>query len=133
MSHLRIFQLYLRHQHYWWRVAKFWLMFSAQGLWAGRDFYHATPAVTRGLGFSCLIRTTPYNRLLWLPKGCGGPILTRTLTGSHSVSFYNTQDLFLPGSSWVHWVWNKLRFDCIENHKNQCCPQKSSFLLDIEI
>jgi hypothetical protein len=31
-------------------------MLGAQGLWAGRDLFRATPAVTRGLGFSGLIR-----------------------------------------------------------------------------
>jgi hypothetical protein len=39
-------------------------------------------------------------------RGCGGPILTRILTGLHTVTSYDTQgdveDLFLPGSSRVH-------------------------------
>jgi hypothetical protein len=55
----------------------------AQGLWAGRDLYHATPVVTRGLGFSGLIRrTTSFSRLLRHTRGCGGFILTWILTGT---------------------------------------------------
>jgi hypothetical protein len=58
-------------------------MLGAQGLSAGRDLYRATPAVTRDLGFSSLIRrTAPFSRLLRHAWGCGGPILTRILTGS---------------------------------------------------
>jgi hypothetical protein len=34
-------------------------LLGAQGLWAGRDLYRATPAVTRDLGFSGLIRKGP--------------------------------------------------------------------------
>jgi hypothetical protein len=45
-------------------------MLCAQGLWAGRDLYRATPAVTRDLGFSGLIR-----------RGCRGTLLTQILTG----------------------------------------------------
>jgi hypothetical protein len=56
-------------------------MLSAQGLWAGRDLYRATPTVTRDLGFSCLIwRTAPISHLLRHAWGCGGPILTWILT-----------------------------------------------------
>jgi hypothetical protein len=68
-----------------WRAAKFRLMLGAQGLWAGRDLYRATPAVTRELGFPGLIRrTAPFSRLLWHTRGCGGSILTRILTGEIS-------------------------------------------------
>jgi hypothetical protein len=57
-------------------------MLGAQGLWAGRDLYRATPAVTRDFGFSGLIRwTAPFSRLLRLTRGCGGSILTRIPTG----------------------------------------------------
>jgi hypothetical protein len=57
-------------------------MLGAQGLWAGRDLYCATPAVTRDLGFSGLIRrTAPFSSLLRHTRGCGGSILTRILTG----------------------------------------------------
>jgi hypothetical protein len=46
-------------------AAKFRPMFGAQGLWAGKDLYRTTPAVTRDLGFSGLIRrTAPFSRLL---------------------------------------------------------------------
>jgi hypothetical protein len=72
-------------------------------LWllAGRDLYRVTPAVTRGLGFSCLIRKMSpptrhkgmwriyskpdphdqFSRLLRHTMRCGGPILTQILTG----------------------------------------------------
>jgi hypothetical protein len=64
------------------RTAKFRLMLGAQGPWAGRDPYRATPAATRYLGFSGLIRrTAPFSRLLRHAWGCGGPILTRILAG----------------------------------------------------
>jgi hypothetical protein len=58
------------------------LLLGAQGLWAGRNLYRATPAVTRDLGFSGLIRrTASFSRLLRHAWGCRGPILTRILTG----------------------------------------------------
>jgi hypothetical protein len=69
---------------------KFRPMLGAQGLWAGRDLYRATPAVTRDLGFSGLIRrTAPFGRLLQHTRGCGGSILTRILTGSMMVQQMN--------------------------------------------
>jgi hypothetical protein len=72
-----------RRHHCRWRAAKFRPMLGAQGLWAGRDLYRATPAVTRDLGFSGLIRrTAPFSRLLRHTRGCGGSILTRILTGT---------------------------------------------------
>jgi hypothetical protein len=71
-----------RRHHYQWRAAKLGPMLGTRGHWAGRDLYRGTPAVTRGLGFSGLIRrTTPSSRLLRHKRGCGGPILTRILTG----------------------------------------------------
>ena len=42
--------IWIRHHCRWSRP-----MLGAQGLWAGRDLYRATPAVTWGLGFSGLI------------------------------------------------------------------------------
>jgi hypothetical protein len=79
---LKNISLIWRRHHYRWRAAKFRPMLSARGLWAGRDLYRATPAVTRGLGLSGLIRrTAPFSRLLRHTRGCGGPILTRVLTG----------------------------------------------------
>jgi hypothetical protein len=60
-----------------WRAEKFRPMFGAQGLWAGRHLYRATPAVTRGLGFSSLIqRTAPFSRLLWHARRLWEPVLT---------------------------------------------------------
>jgi hypothetical protein len=64
-----------------WRAAKFRLKLGAQGLWvwAGMDLYRATPAVTQGLRFSGLIRkTAQFNRLVRLPRACGGPIHSNT-------------------------------------------------------
>ena len=52
-----------RHQCRW-RAAKFRPMLGTQGLWAGRDLYRATPAVTRGLGFS---RSHPNDRPIQSP------------------------------------------------------------------
>jgi hypothetical protein len=76
-----ILLIWRRHQ-YRWRAAEFRSMLGAQGLWAGRDLYRATPTVTRGVGFSGLIRrTAPFSRLLRHTRGCGGFILTRILTG----------------------------------------------------
>jgi hypothetical protein len=69
--------------HCRWRAAKLRPMFDAQGLRAERDLYCATPAVTRDISFSGLIRrTTPFRRLLRHTRGCRGFILTRILTGS---------------------------------------------------
>jgi hypothetical protein len=77
---LKNFSLIWRRHHCRWRAAKFRLMLGAQGLWAGRDLYRATLAVTRGLGFSGLIRrTAPFSRLLRHTRGCGGSILTQIL------------------------------------------------------
>jgi hypothetical protein len=50
----------IRYHHYRWRAAKFRPMFGAQGLWAGRGLYRATPAVIWDLGFSGLIEGLPY-------------------------------------------------------------------------
>jgi hypothetical protein len=64
-----------RRHHRRWRAAKFRPMLVAQGLWAGRDLYRPTPAVT------------------WEPVF---PVSFEGLT--HSVAFYDTQggveDLF---------------------------------------
>jgi hypothetical protein len=35
-------------------------MLGTQGLWAGRDLYRATPAMTRGLGFSVSSEGPPH-------------------------------------------------------------------------
>jgi hypothetical protein len=71
-----------RSHHYRWRAAKFRPILGDHCLWAGRDLYRATPAVTRDNSFPGLIRrNAPFSRLLWHTRGCGGPILTRILTG----------------------------------------------------
>jgi hypothetical protein len=70
---LKNISLIWRRHHCRWRAAKFRPMIGAQGLWAGRDLYRATPTVTRDLGFSGLIRrTAPFSRLLRHTRGCGG-------------------------------------------------------------
>jgi hypothetical protein len=79
---LKKFSFIWRRHHCRWRAANFRPMLQAQDLWAGRDLYRATPAVTRDLGCSGLIRrTAPFSRLLRHTKGCGGSILIRILTG----------------------------------------------------
>jgi hypothetical protein len=79
---LKNIPLIWRHHHYRWRAAKFRPMLGAQGLCTERDLYRATPAVTRDLGFSGLIRrTAPFSRLLRFTRGCRGAILTRIHTG----------------------------------------------------
>jgi hypothetical protein len=74
-------------------------MLVAQGLWAGRGLYRATPAVTRDFGF---MRRTPFSYFFRHERGSWWPILTQTLTRPHSVASYNMQgdaeDLFLPRS-----------------------------------
>jgi hypothetical protein len=77
---LKNFSLLWRRHHCRWRAVKFRPMLGAQGLWAGRDLYRATPTVTRDLGFSGLIRmTAPFSRLLPHTWGGGGSIVTRIL------------------------------------------------------
>jgi hypothetical protein len=57
-------------------------MLGTKSLCAGRNLFRTTPAVTRGLGFSGLIRrTAPFSRFLWHTRGCGESILIRILTG----------------------------------------------------
>jgi hypothetical protein len=76
---------------------------GAQGLWAGRDLYHATPAVTRDLGFSGLIwMTTPFSRPLRHTRGCGGSILTRILTGPKASQVWGYV-IF----TWMYMIGNK--------------------------
>jgi hypothetical protein len=82
---LKNFSLIWRRHHCRWRAAKFRPILGAQGLWAGRDLYRATPAVTWDLSFSGLIRrTASFSCLLRHTRGCGGSILTRILTGSEA-------------------------------------------------
>jgi hypothetical protein len=82
---LKNISLIWRRHHYRWRIANLRLMLGAQGLWAGRDLYRATPAVTRDLDFS---ESHPKDRPIQSPlirhtRGCGS-ILTRILTGQLS-------------------------------------------------
>jgi hypothetical protein len=71
-----------RRHHYRWRAAKFRPMLGAQGLEQGKIFtvphllWHGT-SVFRGL----IWRTAPFSCLLRHTSECGGPILTRILTG----------------------------------------------------
>jgi hypothetical protein len=59
---LKNFSHIWRRHHCRWRAAKFRPMLGVQGLWAGSDLYRATPAETRDLGFSGLIRgTAPFS------------------------------------------------------------------------
>ena len=55
---LKNISLIWRRHHCRWRAAKFRPMLGAQGLWAGRDLYRATPTATRDLGLYGLIRKT---------------------------------------------------------------------------
>jgi hypothetical protein len=55
-------------------------LLGAQGLWAERDLYRATPAVTRDPGL--IQRTASFSRLLRHAWGWGGSILTRILMWS---------------------------------------------------
>jgi hypothetical protein len=71
-----------RHHHCRWRTTKFRPMFGAQSLWAERDLYRATPAMTPYPYFSCLIqRTATFSRLLRHTRGCGGSFLAQILSG----------------------------------------------------
>jgi hypothetical protein len=46
------------------------------------------------LGFSGLIlRTAPCSCFVWHTRGCGGPILTEILAGTHSIASCDTQDV----------------------------------------
>jgi hypothetical protein len=58
-------------------------MLDTQGLRGGREgSLSCHTGCDTGLGFSGLIRrTAQFSRLLGHTRGCGGPILTRILTG----------------------------------------------------
>jgi hypothetical protein len=69
-------------------------------LWAGRDIYPATRAVTWDLGFSGLIwRTAPFSRLLRLTRERGESILTQILTGRQWIQ--GTITIYLPCNAYV--------------------------------
>jgi hypothetical protein len=68
-----------RRHHCWSRSTKFRPMFAAQGLWARKGIYRITPAVTRSLCSTDLIRRpTPVQLPL---KRCWGLILIWILAG----------------------------------------------------
>jgi hypothetical protein len=77
---LEDFSLIWQRHHYRWRAAKCRPMLGTQSFWAGRYFNRVTRAVTRGLGFSGVIRRTASFSRLQSHKGCGGSILTPILT-----------------------------------------------------
>jgi hypothetical protein len=99
---LKNISLIWRCHHCRWRAAKFRPMFDAQGLWAGRDLYRATLAVTRGLGFFGLIRrTAPFSRLydIWgdvedqfYPESSGVPIQLPIMTHKGVWRTYSSPD-----------------------------------------
>jgi hypothetical protein len=92
--------------------AKFRPMLGAQGLWAGRDLYCATPAVTRDLGFSALIRrTAPFSRLLRHTRGCGGSILSRNLTGE-STNYYTRWPYIMAYNPDIRKEWLTIYIQC---------------------
>jgi hypothetical protein len=102
-------------------------------LWAGRDLYRATPAVTRDLGFSSLIRRiTPFSRLLRHTRERGGPILTRMVTGYrvrkfkfaaswHACSAQLFICLFFLGVGGWWWWWNSLYTNKPNLARKQSC------------
>jgi hypothetical protein len=99
-----IFSLIWRRQHCRWRAANFRLMIGAQGLWAWRDLYRTTPAVTRELGFTGLIRrTAPTSFLLQHTRGCGGSILTRILRGLNA---YFNENVKMISILTILRIWN---------------------------
>jgi hypothetical protein len=92
---LKNISLIWRRHHCRWRAAKFRPMLGTLGLWAGRDLYRGTPAVTRGLGFSGVIRrTAPFSGLLRHTRVCGWSILTQILTGIATRQSFNTKSFW---------------------------------------
>jgi hypothetical protein len=107
---LKNISLIWRRHHCRWRAAKFRPMLGFQGLWVGRDLYRATPAVTRDLDFSGLIRmATPFSRLLRHTRECGGPILTLILTEYNKTVVDRSHRKQLSCWTWVQAVVGGLR------------------------
>jgi hypothetical protein len=134
---LKNFPFIWRRHHYEWRAAKFRLMLGALGLWAGRDLYGITPLQHKASVFPVSSKgPTPFSCLLRHIKGCWRPILTRILTGPHSVASYEAQgdakDLFKPGSSFSHlllqakgwWRFILTRVLTGPNLVAFCCPHR---------
>jgi hypothetical protein len=113
---LKNISLIWRRHHYRWRTAKFRPMLSALGLWAGRDLYRATSAVTRDLGFSGLIlRTTPFSLLLRHTRVRGGRILTRILTGKvGNISISSFSSLLNVYSSYILLIYSSIWFSFLD-------------------
>jgi hypothetical protein len=112
---LKNFSRIWRRHHCRWGAAKPRPLLGAQGLWSGRDLCRATPAVTRGLGFSGLIRrTAPFSRLLRHTRGCGGSILIRILKGLNAEQYVFWEHLILiliydnRGFLLLHGTWSHL-------------------------
>jgi hypothetical protein len=96
---LKSISLIWRRHHCRWRASNLGLYARCSGpLSREGSLYRATPAVTRDLGFSGLIRrTAPMSRPLRHTRGCGGSILTRILSGHKGTvkQFWWWQDLQL--------------------------------------
>jgi hypothetical protein len=105
---LKNISLIWRRHHCRWRTAKFRPMLGAQGLWAGRDLYRATPAVTRDLSFSGLIRrTAPFSRLLpgssrIVDSSCKIAITSHAFCCIH----FKTADATSPGTRYHMLIWS---------------------------
>jgi hypothetical protein len=109
---LKNVSLIWRRYHYRWMFARFRPMLGAQGLWAKRDLYRATPTLTRELGFSGLIRrTAPFSRLLRRAWGCGGPILTQILKGHEHES--------ARGCAFKEFLY-LIKADCTAHYNRHC-------------
>jgi hypothetical protein len=118
------FSILWRCHHCRWRAGKFRRRLGAQGFWAGRDLYRATPTATRNLGFSGPIQiTAPFSPLLRHTKGCGGPILTQIFTGliwmmhRQNVRYicFKKCRLLLIVKTYIHSINNKIK-ECIPGH-----------------
>jgi hypothetical protein len=93
------------------RAKKFRPMFGAQGLWAGKDLYRATPAVTRDLGFSGLIRrTAPFSRLYDTRGDVKDLFQPGSSRGSRALIFHTSRTrniqhwVFVPKMQWWHFT-----------------------------
>jgi hypothetical protein len=127
---LKNFSLIWRRHQCRWRTAKFRPILGAQGRWAGRDLYRVTPAVTRDLDFSGLIRKTgPFRRLLRHTRGCGGSILTRILTGPKDGMNYDVMNYKYEHKSHIR-ITNVVVFFMVLLRKFLCWqkPQSSKIL-----
>jgi hypothetical protein len=102
-------------------------MLGAQGLWAGRDIYRSTPAVTRDLDFSNLIRRIDLSIcLLRHTSGCGGPILTRILTGPIQLLLTTRKGMPIPHFNLEVHAWEVTTVMVIDQHPNQSASDRKS-------